>query len=202
MIACGIRVGGTGKAGKAWLLRLGLLSCAALAVNDSLAFDALPQASAAQGTLQAAFAPWDDIEGLVIDVIDHARVQVLMQAYLITNKKIATALIAAHRRGVDVRLLADATQSHVDAAKIPMLAAAGVPVWLETKYQNAHNKVIVIDAATAAATVVTGSFNFTWAAQHKNAENILIARNNPPLAARYALNWERQRQQATALLPP
>ena len=125
-----------------------------------------------------------------------------MQAYLITNKKIASALIAAHRRGVDVRLLADATQSHEDSAKIPMLAAAGIPVWLETRYQNAHNKVIVIDAASAAATVVTGSFNFTWAAQHKNAENILIARNNPPLAARYAANWERQREQALAYSKP
>ena len=138
----------------------------------------------------------------MIDVIDRAQAQVLMQAYLITNKKIASALIAAHRRGVDVRLLADATQSHADATKIPMLAGAGVPVWLETRYQNAHNKVIVVDAATVAATVVTGSFNFTWAAQHKNAENILIARNNPPLAARYASNWERQRQQATAYVAP
>ncbi len=191
-----------GRQGRIWLVRLGLMSCAALPAGAPLAFDALPQASAAQGTLQAAFAPWDDIEGLVIDVIGHAKVQVLMQAYLLTNKKIASALIAAHRRGVDVRLLADATQSHVDATKIPMLAAAGVPVWLETKYQNAHNKVIVIDAVTASATVVTGSFNFTWAAQHKNAENILIARNNTPLAGRYAMNWERQRQQATAYTAP
>lgn len=185
------------RAGSAGLFRICLMLCAASAADAALAFDAMPRASAAQGTLQAAFAPWDDIEGLVIDVIDQARSQILMQAYLITNKKIATALIAAHRRGVDVRLLADETQSHVEAAKVSMLAAAGIPVWLETKYQNAHNKVIVIDAATAAATVVTGSFNFTWAAQHKNAENILVARNNPPLAARYAQNWERQREQAT-----
>lgn len=190
------------KSARKWISRLGLVWCAALPAGDLLAFDTLPQADVARGTLQAAFAPWDDIEGLVINLIDQTQAQVLMQAYLITNKKIASALIAAHRRGVDVRLLADATQSHDSATKVPMLAAAGIPVWLETRYQNAHNKVLVIDAATAAATVVTGSFNFTWAAQHKNAENILIARNNPPLAARYALNWERQRQQATAYPTP
>lgn len=196
MIAC------SSGSRRKWLLRLALVSCAFIPATVVLAFDALPGPSAAQGTLQAAFAPWDDIEGMVIDVIDHARAQVLMQAYLITNKKIAAALVAAHRRGVDVRLLADATQSHEDATKVPMLAAAGIPVWLETRYQNAHNKVIVIDAATPTATVVTGSFNFTWAAQHKNAENILIARNNLPLATRYALNWERQRQQATVYPAP
>ena len=77
------------------------------------------------------------------------------------------------------------------------LDVAGIPVWLETRYQNAHNKIIVIDAGMPDATVVTGSFNFTWTAQHKNAENILIARSNPALAARYAANWERHRQDAT-----
>lgn len=192
MIQCG------SGSGKKWLLGIGLTLYAILSANVVLAFDAPPRPSAAQGTLQAAFAPWDDIEGIVIDVIDHAQAQVLMQAYLITNKKITASLIAAHRRGIDVQVLADANQSHENATKVPMLAAAGIPVWLETRYQNAHNKVIVIDAATTAATVVTGSFNFTWAAQHKNAENILIARSNPPLATRYARNWERQRQQAIA----
>ena len=61
-------------------------------------------------------------------------------------------------------------------------------MWTETKYQNAHNKVIVIDAATNEVVVITGSYNFTWSAQHKNAENILIVRRNPELAARYAAN--------------
>lgn len=151
----------------------------------------------AQGTLQAAFTPWDDIEALVMETVDGARSQVLMQAYLLTSKKIATTLVAAHRRGVDVRILVDAEQlAKVQSSAAPDLVTAGIPVWLETKYQNAHNKVIVVDADTPNATVVTGSFNFTWTAQHKNAENILIARNNPTLAARYAKNWERHRQEA------
>ncbi len=152
-----------------------------------------------QASLQAAFAPWDDIEALIVGAIDGARRQVLMQAYLLTNKKIATTLVAAHRRGVDVRILVDAGQlEKAGSSAAPALSAAGIPVWLETKYQNAHNKIIVIDADTPKATVITGSFNFTWTAQHKNAENILIARDNPALAARYALNWERHRQDATS----
>ena len=152
----------------------------------------------AQGTLQAAFSPWDDIESLIIDAIDGANKQVLVQAYLLTSKKIAKALIAAQRRGVGVMVLVDAAQSaKVPSSKAHDLSLAGIPVWLETRYQNAHNKVIVIDAGTASATVITGSYNFTWSAQHKNAENILIAHGNPALAARYALNWERHRQDAT-----
>jgi phosphatidylserine/phosphatidylglycerophosphate/cardiolipin synthase-like enzyme len=158
-----------------------------------------PQPLPAQGSLQPAFAPWDNIEALLVEAIDSARRQVLVQAYLLTSKKIATTLIVAHRRGVDVQILVDADQlAKVESSVAPVLAAAGIAVWLETKYQNAHNKIIVIDADMPGATVITGSFNFTWTAQHKNAENVLIARKNPALAARYAQNWERHRQDATA----
>ncbi|WP_420476624.1 phospholipase D family protein [Noviherbaspirillum sp. ST9] len=152
----------------------------------------------AQGSLQPLFAPWDDVESAVIDVVVSARKQVLVQAYLLTSKKIATTLIAAHRRGVEVRVLVDGGQlEKVPSSMAADLSAAGVPVWIETRYQNAHNKLIIVDAGSPAATVITGSFNFTWTAQHKNAENILIARNNPALATRYAENWERHRLEAT-----
>lgn len=168
-----------------------------LAASNLHAFDAAAPVLAAQGTLQAAFAPWDNLEGLIAEAIGGAKKQVLVQAYLLTSKKIAATLITARRRGVNVLVLADAEQlSKAEFSMVPELAAAGIPVWLETGYQNAHNKIILIDAAEPDATVITGSFNFTWSAQHRNAENILIARRNPRLAARYASNWERHRQDA------
>jgi len=157
-----------------------------------------PAATPVQASLQAVFAPWDDVETAVIDVLAGAHRQILVQAYLLTSKKITTTLLEAHRRGIDVRVLVDGAQlEKVPSSTAGILAAAGVPVWVETRYQNAHNKVIIVDADGPAATVLTGSFNFTWTAQHKNAENILIARNNPALAARYAENWARHRQEAT-----
>jgi phosphatidylserine/phosphatidylglycerophosphate/cardiolipin synthase-like enzyme len=168
----------------------------ALAMHVHAADVALPPL-AAQGSLQPAFAPWDDVEQLVMEAIDGANKQVLVQAYLLTSKKIAHTLIAAHRRGVEVGVLVDAEQLGKAASSMaPDLATAGIAVWLETKYQNAHNKIIVIDADTSDAIVITGSYNFTWTAQRKNAENVLIVRKNPALAARYALNWERHRQDA------
>lgn len=172
---------------------------ALLGASAVQAFDAsASEQIAAQGTLQVAFSPWDDVETLIISTIDGAKKQVLVQAYLLTSKKIAKALIAAQQRGVGVMVLVDAEQSaKVPSSKAHDLVLSGIAVWLETRYQNAHNKVIVIDAGTENATVITGSYNFTWSAQHKNAENILIARKNPVLAARYALNWERHRQGAT-----
>ena len=157
--------------------------------------DALP----ARGTIQAAFAPWDDVEGLIVNALDGAQREILMQAYLLTDKKIVAALLGAQRRGVEVKVLLDAARV---AAMPPaqkqqsVLRDSGIAVWGETKYTNAHNKVIVIDAESADATLITGSYNFTWSAQHKNAENILILRGNPELASAYAANWERHRRDA------
>ncbi|WP_034296832.1 phospholipase D family protein [Herbaspirillum sp. RV1423] len=165
------------------------------------AFDPGDRPTPAQGTLDAAFAPWDDVESLILDALGKARRQVLVQAYILTSKPLTNALIAAYKRGVDVRVLVDAGQlNKTGRDRIAAMQEAGIQVREETKYKNAHNKVIVIDAAGADATVITGSYNFTWTAQNKNAENILIARKNPPLAAKYAANWTRHFQEAEIYL--
>lgn len=185
--------------------RSGLVLTAILALAQvwgaPLAAAEAPPVLAARGTMQAAFAPWDNLEELVCDAITNAHRQILVQAYLLTSRKIGAALVEAHRRGVEVRVLLDAGQLDKAVSMAPQLDAAGIPVWLETKYQNAHNKVMVIDAGRPDSAVVTGSFNFTWTAQHKNAENLLIVRNDPALAARYALNWERHHAEASVYKP-
>jgi phosphatidylserine/phosphatidylglycerophosphate/cardiolipin synthase-like enzyme len=81
-------------------------------------------------------------------------------------------------------------------SQIPGLAADGIPVWLETRYASAHNKVLLIDAEGPAGIVITGSYNFTWSAQARNAENLLILRGNPPLVRKYLDNWRRHRDEA------
>jgi phosphatidylserine/phosphatidylglycerophosphate/cardiolipin synthase-like enzyme len=73
------------------------------------------------------------------------------------------------------------------------LANQGVPTMIDANHAIAHNKIIVIDGET----VVTGSFNFTNAAQDKNAENLVIIRDST-LAAQYAQNWETHRQHSQA----
>ena len=55
---------------------------------------------------------------------------------------------------------------------------------------------MLIDSGTAGATVITGSFNWTYAAQRRNAENVLILKGQLELAQRYKANWERHQAQA------
>ncbi|MDQ3186486.1 MAG: phospholipase D family protein [Pseudomonadota bacterium] len=146
----------------------------------------------ATGTVQVAFTPGDDAGKLIAEAINHAQHQVLVQAFSFTHRKIADALIAAKHRGVDVKVVADKDQTHrIPTSVIAKLVAGGVPVFIDSEHTGAHNKVMVIDAGSSGTTVITGSFNFTHAAQYKNAENVLLIRGNPMLTGLYLKNWHR-----------
>lgn len=145
-------------------------------------------AAAGIAKVEVAFTPDDDAAAMIVAAIGAAKRQVLVQAFSFTHNGIAKALIAAHRRGVEVKLIADREQTEtMERGQVPGLARAGVAVWLDGEHQNAHNKVMVIDGAT----VITGSFNFTLAAQYRNAENVVVLSGNPALAEAYAQNWQR-----------
>jgi phosphatidylserine/phosphatidylglycerophosphate/cardiolipin synthase-like enzyme len=146
----------------------------------------------ATGSVEVAFTPWDDAEGGVLRAIKESRKTIYVQAYLLTSKAVARALIDARQRGVAVEVLTDREMLKTgDNSQIPQLAAAGIPVRLEVRYAAAHNKIMLIDPEAPTGAVVTGSYNFTWAAQARNAENLLILRGNPGVAAAYLHNWQR-----------
>lgn len=162
----------------------------------------MPTALPAQGSVEALFTPWDDAEGAIIGVINQARKTIHLQAYLLTSRGIAKALIKAHARGVHVLVLSDQDML-LDGkpSQIPELAAVGIPVSVETRYAAAHNKILLVDAETRHGVLITGSYNFTWSAQARNAENLLIIRDHPALLQRYLANWQRHAAEAQPYLP-
>jgi phosphatidylserine/phosphatidylglycerophosphate/cardiolipin synthase-like enzyme len=64
----------------------------------------------------------------------------------------------------------------------------GIPTFIDAEHAIAHNKIMIIDKET----VITGSFNFTKAAQEKNAENLLILKSKE-LAKQHIDNWNRHK---------
>ena len=165
---------------------------------------ALPASSAgarepvpAAGTIEYAFTPWDDAEGAILQALQGARHAIYVQAYLLTSRTLARALIEARQRGITVEVLADREMAgKAENSQLRQLAAAGIPVWLELRYLAAHNKILLIDPREASNAVITGSYNFTYSAQARNAENLLILRGNPQLARAYLDNWQRHRSEA------
>ena len=150
-----------------------------------------------KGRVELAFSPWNDPEAALLKAIDEARQLILVQAYLFTSKPLARGLVEAHRRGVRVEVLLDAESNRPSTFSVmPVLLAAGIPVAVETRYNIAHNKLMIFDPATTHGAVATGSYNFTRSARVANAENVLILRGNPPVVQAYAENWQRHRAEA------
>ena len=158
-----------------------------------------PRALAPGATVEVLFTPGDAIDVRIADAIDAARTEVLVQAYGFTNTRIARALTAAKGRGVAVAVVADRSQTlDTPRSVVSRLAREGIPVWLDARAGAAHNKVVIVDAQTTQALIVTGSFNFTTAAQNRNAENVLVIAGDPTLAAAYRANFLRLRAHARA----
>jgi phosphatidylserine/phosphatidylglycerophosphate/cardiolipin synthase-like enzyme len=72
---------------------------------------ARPQRFSAVGSIETAFTPGDAIDSLIVNAIDGARDEVLVQAYSFTHRRIARALVRARERGVAVSVLADREQA-------------------------------------------------------------------------------------------
>jgi len=171
------------------VLVLTLLATPSVSAFD-LGFGKQPSVGVAV-TARAAFTPGDNVAGQIAEAVRNARRQVLVQAYSFTHDGIAKALIDAQRRGVEVKVIADQQDAEkMERGQIARLAAAGVPVWLDGEHQIAHNKIMVIDAGTPGAVVITGSFNFTKAAQNKNAENMVFLSGSEKLADDFVRNWQ------------
>ena len=142
------------------------------------------------------FSPHGGCTDEVVRAIRGARQSVLVQAYSFTSQPIAEALIEAARRGVRVEVILDKSQRAERHTSASELLAAGIPVEIDAVHAIAHNKVIVIDGLT----VLTGSFNFTQAAEERNAENLLVIEDRR-LAAQYAANWHAHWQHAERYRP-
>ncbi len=138
------------------------------------------------GTIEVAFSPNGGAAQAIVKAIGEAKRSVKVQAYSFTNKDIARALLRAKNRGVNVEVILDKSQEHEKYSSLRFFANNNIPVKVDKAFRIAHNKIMIIDDST----VITGSFNFTNAAQHSNAENLLIIRGNKELAKLYLDNWQ------------
>lgn len=144
---------------------------------------------------EVCFTPGEDCTSLIVNEIDKANQSVYLQAYSFTSKPIARAIADAKRRGIVVEVILDKSQTkHNKYSSAKYLANQNIPVWIDYKPAIAHNKVIIIDNDT----VITGSFNFTKAAQEENAENVLII-HDKKLASTYLENLQSRKAESKML---
>lgn len=149
---------------------------------------AIPYQTTAQETKptwNVYFSPRGGATEAITRELDSAKKTVLVQAYTITSMQIAKALTEAHKRGIKVDVILDKSQQTAHFSSATHLFNEGIPVRIDTRHAKNHNKVMIIDSEI----VITGSFNFTKAAEENNAENLLIIRDKE-IAEIYEKNWK------------
>ena len=143
--------------------------------------------------IEVFFSPNNGSTEAIVREIDRARSEILVQAYSFTSEPIAKALLKAHKRGIKVAVILDKSQKTQKYSSATFLTNARIPTYIDDKHTIAHSKIILIDREV----VITGSFNFTKAAEEKNAENLLIIHSRE-LAMPYLENWQHHREHSAA----
>lgn len=148
------------------------------------------------GTAEVFFSPNGGATEAVVREISNAKKDILVQAYGFTSAPIAKALTDAHKRGIKVEVILDKSQKKGKYTSATFMANAGIHTFIDAKHAIAHNKIMIIDHAT----LITGSFNFTKAAEEKNAENLLVIKGNDALVDRYIQNFMRHKEHSERYL--
>lgn len=175
-----------------FMLGCGSKDNTAAIINNAEANASLPAAInhpnmvKAAGTIEVAFSPHGSATAEIVKAIGEAKSDIKVQAYEFTSMPIAKALLDAQSRGIKVNVILDKSQETQKYSAVKLLSDNKVPLKIDHDFKIAHSKVMIIDSKT----VITGSFNFTKAAEENNAENLLIMRDNSDLAQIYLKNWQ------------
>jgi len=167
-------------------------------IATSLLLAAQVTAAPVPARVEVFFTPGDKCTNAIVKELNAAKKTIRIQAYSFTSTPIAKAAVDAQARGVKVQAVLDQSNQTDQYSSATFLAHGGCDVRIDSDHAIAHNKVIVIDDAT----VITGSFNFTNAAEKSNAENVLIIRESPDTVRRYTENWQKHYDHSKPYVAP
>jgi phosphatidylserine/phosphatidylglycerophosphate/cardiolipin synthase-like enzyme len=166
---------------KRYLILLALF--AILILQNGQANNARPKQD--NNEIEVFFSPKGGCTEAIVKELAKAKTSIRIQAYYFTSAPIAKAVVDANRNGIDTIVILDKSQRTASYSSADFLAHSGVVVLIDDKHKIAHNKIMIIDSKS----VITGSFNFSKAAEEDNAENILII-HDLNVADKYLSNWE------------
>ena len=149
-----------------------------------------PRDQPKSGVSEVHFSPGPACLGAIVRQLEHAKKSVDVCVFTITDDRLASALLDAHRRHVTLRILTDDDKAGDKGSDVHRLASAGVEVRVDQSDHHMHHKFAIFDDAV----VVTGSYNWTRSAAEYNAENILVtddARLVSPYRRKFETMWER-----------
>ena len=138
----------------------------------------------------AQTAPGEEIRTMLAVALQSSRVRVWTEVYTLTDPDVLLALVSAHQRGVDVKVLLDPSQPY-NRGSFEGLLSAGVPVrWYPAPPGTLlHAKIGLFDAE-----LLLGSANWTYSGLDVNHELDIETQDPQAVAAygsRFNSDWSR-----------
>jgi len=143
-----------------------------------------PYTQTATPAYDVYFSPKGGCAEAVIYWIGRANQSIHVLMFIFSLDSIADALISAHKRGLEIKVVFDKSQSY---SQFGVLEAAGIEVRNDTNWEGImHNKIAIIDHRI----VLTGSFNWTGTAENNNNENLVVM-HSVEVASRYESEFQK-----------
>ena len=119
---------------------------------------------------EAFFSPGESCRAAIIEQISSAARQVKICVFTISDDRITNAIVTAHKKGVEIKILTDNDKSLDIGSDINLLVREGISVKMDNTSNHMHHKFMLTDEKT----VLTGSYNWTQSAARFNHENIIL----------------------------
>ena len=125
---------------------------------------------------EAVFGGTQSIAEVLENIISTTKVSIDAALHRFNSQRLAKTLLDAHRRGVRIRLLTDRSKYEKSQSTRDLLEACDFPVRItygrEGEGSKMHHKFVVLDGEL----LITGSYNWTFASEERNHENVLLLR--------------------------
>ena len=119
---------------------------------------------------RACFSPGDGCLSTILGELGRTRKNADICVFTITDDRITGAIVAAHQRGVVVRIITDNDKQYDQGSDIERLRAAGIALRVDITEHHMHHKFAVLDGSR----LLTGSYNWTRSAATHNEENLIV----------------------------
>lgn len=146
----------------------------------------LPAPQAAASGVEVHFSPGEACLRRIVGQFAGCRRTADVCVFTITDDRITAAMLAAHARGVKVRIVTDNEKAFDAGSDVRRLAAAGVPVRVDVSPYHMHHKFAIFDGAS----LLSGSYNWTVGAALNNEENMIVS-DDPRLVGAFQGEFDR-----------
>ncbi|MEO2091467.1 MAG: phospholipase D-like domain-containing protein [Gemmataceae bacterium] len=128
---------------------------------------------------EAFFSPGEACLQRIVARLTNARSAVDICVFTITDDRISSAILAAHKRGVKVRIITDNDKAFDPGSDVPRFVQAGIPLTVDQTPFHMHHKFALFDRTR----LLNGSYNWTRGAAEQNQENVIDTGDPRLLAA-------------------